>query len=251
MASEVVAPEVPIENSMVSFQLESIQAVLPIPSLNLHPIQTKSNSGISKKKALLTTVQESGIVDLSTVEFATYKYAWKCKVWVDAMKEELDALHTQSTWSLVPLPAQKNLVGYKWVFKIKKNVDGSIGRYKARLVAKGFNQEEGIDYGETFSPVVKSTTVRLVLAMAAHFGWNLRQLDVKNAFLHGVMQEEVYMTQPPGFSDPQHSDYVCKLHKSLYGLKQAPRAWNDRFTSFLPSLGFKTTPADPSICETV
>ncbi|KAM1757600.1 hypothetical protein ACFX11_006838 [Malus domestica] len=243
-----VAHAVPIENSVASeFQPESIQAVLFVPPFNLHPMQTRSKNGIFKKKAFLTIVQDNGNVDLSLIEPATYKLALKCKVWVDAMKEELDALHTQSTWSLVPLPAQKNLVGCKWVFKIKRNADGSIGRYKARLVAKGFNQEEGIDYGETFSPVVKPTTVRLVLAMTAHFAWPLRQLDVKNAFLHGVLQEEVYMSQPPGFGDPHHSDFVCKLHKSLYGLKQAPRAWNDRFTSFLPSLGFTTTPAAPSL----
>ena len=103
------------------------------------------------------------------------------------MKEEIDALHSQRTWSLVPLPSRKNLVGCKWIFSIKKNVDGSIARHKARLVAQGFSQEPGLDYGETFSPVVKPTTVRLVLALAAHFGWDLRQLDVKNAFLHGTL----------------------------------------------------------------
>ncbi|KAB2613607.1 S2-RNase [Pyrus ussuriensis x Pyrus communis] len=190
--------------------LKNLSLATPFPSTEM--IQTASGegqshrediSGISKKKAFLTTVQESGTVDLSIVEPATYKSALKCKVWVDAMKEELDALHTQSTWTLVPLPAQKNIVGCKWVFKIKKNADGSIGRYKARLVAKRFNQEEGIDYGETFSPVVKPTIVRI------------------NAFLHGVLQEEVYMSQPP--------------------------AWNDRFTSFLPSLGLKTTNTNPSL----
>jgi hypothetical protein len=98
-----------------------------------------------------------------------------------------------------------------------------------------------LDYGDTFSPVVKPTTVQLVLALAAHFHWPLRQLDIKNAFLHGIIQEEVYMSQPLGFEDSLHPHHVCKLHKSLYGLKQAPRAWNDRFTQFLPSLGFATT----------
>ena len=103
------------------------------------------------------------------------------------MQEELDALHAQGTWDLVPLLHAKNLVGCKWVYRIKKNVDGSIAGYKARLVAKGFSQEEGIDYNETFSPVVKPTTVRLVLALAAQFNWSLRQLDVTNAFFHGLL----------------------------------------------------------------
>ena len=229
------------------FQGDQLQVVLSIPPLNLHSMQTRSKSGISKKIALLASVHEHGGVDLTQVEPATYKSALKSPVWLAAMKDELSALHSQGTWSLVPLPHQRNLVGCKWVFKIKKNADGSIGRYKARLVAKGYNQEKGVDYGETFSPVVKPTTVRLVLALAAQFNWTLRQLDVKNAFLHGVLQEEVYMAQPPGFLDATHSDYVCKLHNSLYGLKQAPRAWNERFTSFLPSLGFQSTYSDSSL----
>ena len=133
------------------------------------------------------------------------------------------------------------------MFKIKNNIDGFIGSYKARLVAKGLNQDESTNYDETFSLVVKLTIVQLVLALAAHFNWNLRQLDVKNAFLHGVLQNEVYMAQPHDFLDSTHSDYVCKLHKSLYGLKQAPRAWNDRFTSFLSTLGFKSTYSDSSL----
>ena len=167
--------------------------------------------------------------------------------WKQAMQEEMDALHSQGTWTLVSFPSHKNLVGCKWIFKLKKNADGSVARHKARLVAQGFSQEPGLDYGETFSPVVKPTTVRIVLALAAQFGWVLRQLDIKNAFLHGILQEEVFMAQPPGFVDVTSPDLVCKLHKSLYGLKQAPRAWNDRFTSFLPSLGFKHTYSDSSL----
>ncbi|XP_070679388.1 uncharacterized protein [Malus domestica] len=171
------------------FQPDQLQVVFSIPPVNLHPMQTRSKSGIVKKITLLAAVHENSGVDLTQVEPATYKSALKSPVWYDAMKDEIAALHNQGTWSLVPLPQHKNLVRCKWVYKIKKNDDGSIGRYKARMVAKGFSQEEGIDYRETFSPVVKPTTVRLVLALSAHFGWTLRQLDVKNAFLHGILQE--------------------------------------------------------------
>ena len=114
------------------------------------------------------------------------------------------------------------------MYKIKRGSDGSIARYKARLVAKGFLQQYGLDYEETFSPIVKPATVRIILALAVQFNWSLKQLDVSNAFLHGVLQEEVFMSQPPGYVDPDHPELVCKLHKAIYGLKQAPRAWFDR-----------------------
>ncbi|CAL2257492.1 unnamed protein product [Prunus armeniaca] len=128
-----------------------------------------------------------------------------------------------------------------------KNPDGSVSRYKARLVAQGFSQEQGLDYDETFSPVVRHTTVRLVLALAAANHWELRQLDVKNDFLHGDLQEEIYMKQPQGFEDAIHPSYVCKLLKSLYGLKQAPRAWNAKFTSYLPILCFILSHSNSSL----
>jgi histone deacetylase 1/2 len=111
---------------------------------------------------------------MSLVEPSSYKSAVKILVWLQAMKEEVNALHAQSTWSLISLPANRNLVGCKWIFKVKRHSDGSIAGHKARLVAKGFSQEPGLDYGETFSPVVKPSTVRLVLALAAHFNWSLR-----------------------------------------------------------------------------
>ncbi|CAN6549657.1 unnamed protein product [Malus baccata var. baccata] len=229
------------------FNSDHLQVVLPIAPLNLHPMQTRSKDDIIKKKVLLSQLHDSSPVDLAQVEPATYKSALKTLVWLNTMTEELAALHNQHTWSLVPLPPNKNLVGCKWVFKLKTNSDGSIARHKARLVAKGFNQKPGLDYGEIFSPVVKPTTVRLVLALAAQFNWSLRQLDVKNAFLHGVLNEEVYMAQPPGFEDPSHPELVCRLRKSIYGLKQAPRAWNERFTGFLPSFGFQSTYSDSSL----
>ncbi|KAJ0946635.1 putative RNA-directed DNA polymerase [Helianthus annuus] len=163
------------------------------------------------------------------------------------MAEEYAALLRNGTWSLVPPVPNTNVVDCKWVYKIKRDQTGTITRYKARLVAKGFNQQHGVDYHETFSPVVKSTTIRTVLSLAVTQQWTLRQLDVQNAFLHGELAETVYLRQPQGFVDPQKLDYVCLLHKSLYGLKQAPRAWFNRLTMALHSLGFKGSKTDPSL----
>ena len=140
------------------------------------------------------------------------------------MAEKFAALERQGTWSLVPPFPSQNVVGCKWVFKLKLNSDGSINRYKAKLVAKGFHQQYGVDFKETFSLVVKPPIVRIILSLAVQFDWPLRQLDVRNAFLHGFLKEEVYMVQPLGYVDPSCPNYVCKLWKSLYGLKQAPRA---------------------------
>jgi hypothetical protein len=123
-------------------------------------------------------------------------------------------------------------------------LDGFVDHYKARLVDKGFKQHYGIDYEDTFSPVVKPATIRLVLSVAISHNWKLRQLNVHNAFLHGVLEEDIYMKQPPGFCDSSHPDYVCKLDKAIYGLKQAPRAWYSRLSAKLIHLGFHASKAD-------
>jgi histone deacetylase 1/2 len=167
--------------------------------------------------------------------------------WNHAMQEEYDALIKNKTWHLVPPSFGKNLIDCKWVYHIKKNVHGTIQRYKARLVAKGFKQRYCIDYEDTFSPVVKAATIRLVLALLVSRGWSLRQLDVKNAFLHGNLEEEVYMKQPPGFEHPHLPHHICKLDKALYDLKQAPRAWFSKLSSKLLSLGFIASKAGISL----
>lgn len=170
--------------------------------------------------------------------------------WRLAMDTELQALESNQTWSVVSLPHGKSVVGCRWVYKAKFRADGTLERYKARLVAKGYTQQEGVDYFETFSPVAKIVTVRTILALAAIHGWSLIQLDVNNAFLHGDLTEEVYMSLPPGYQS-QGADLpinpVCKLHKSLYGLKQASRQWFSKFSSTLLTIGFHQSCADSSL----
>jgi hypothetical protein len=138
-------------------------------------------------------------------------------------------------------------VGCKWVFRIKWKADGSIDKFKARLVAKDYNQCPGVDYKETFSPVVKPATIRTVLNIAVMNGWPLRQMDVNNAFLHGMLSETVYMMQPPGFKDLSKPDYVYKLRKAIYGLKQAPRVWYSTLRASLLQIGFQISTVDSSL----
>jgi hypothetical protein len=137
------------------------------------------------------------------------------------MDAEICALLKNDTWHLVPPRADLNIIDCKWVFKIKRKPDGSVDRYEARLVAKWFKQQYGVDYDATFSPVVKPTTIRLLLSLVVSRGWVIRQIDIENAFLHGFLDKEVYMKQPLGFEDSSHPDFICRLDKSLYDLKQA------------------------------
>jgi histone deacetylase 1/2 len=183
----------------------------------------------------------------STDEPRSLDEAFRDKNWCMAMESEHQALLKNQTWHLVPRPKGKNVTGCKWVYKVKRKADGSIDRYKAHLVAKGFKQRYGLDYEDTFSPVVKAATIRLIMSIAVSRGWSLRQLDVQNAFLHGILEEEVYMDQPPGYADKVHPGYVCKLDKALYGLKQAPRAWYARLCKRLQLLGFIPSKADTSL----
>jgi hypothetical protein len=163
------------------------------------------------------------------------------------MDDEIQALHKNKTWHLVPPQGKVNIIDSKWVYTIKKNAYGTIDRYKARLVAKGFKQMYGIDYEDTFSPVVKAATIRLILSIAVSHNWSLSQLDVQNAFLHGVLEEDVFMRQPPGYEDKVHPHHLCKLDKALYGLKQAPRASYSRLSDKLQQLGFVPSKADISL----
>ena len=153
--------------------------------------------------------------------------------WIIAMQSELNEFERNKVWNLVPAPQDKSIIGTRWVFRNKLDENGKVIRNKAWLVAQGYNQEEGIDYEETFALVARLEAIRILLAFASHKNIKLYQMDVKCAFLNGYLQEEVYVAQPPGFENEKFPNHVYKLDKALYGLKQAPRAWYERLSKFL------------------
>ncbi|GMQ00457.1 hypothetical protein CsSME_00047546 [Camellia sinensis var. sinensis] len=180
--SSAVPTSIPISSLTIDLPfVQPISATSSHSSLNIHPMTTRSRSSSS---ALISTISP-------LIEPACFSEPVLTPEWSKAMQEEFQALQDQDTWSLVPLPSHKQAIGCKWVFRLKKNSDGSIARHKARLVAKGYLQQEGINYHETFSPVAKQPTVRVLLSIALHFNWSIKQLDISNAFLHGLLQEEV------------------------------------------------------------
>jgi hypothetical protein len=156
------------------------------------------------------------------VETKNFNEASEDVNWLKSMNEELDQIEKNNTWELVPRPADKNVIGSKWVFKNKMNEQGQIVKNKARLVYKGYAQVEGQYFDENFAPVERLEAIRMFLAYACHKNFKVYQMDVKSDFLNGYLEEEVYMEKHEGFSLTDNPDYVCKLKKALYGLKQAP-----------------------------
>lgn len=183
--------------------------------------------GINQSEDTLTN-----FVLFSDCDPTVFEEAAKESKWKKAMNEEIAAIERNNTWELVDLPQGHKTIGVKWVYKTKLKEDGEVDKYKARLVTKGYKQEFGVDYTEVFAPVARHDTIRLVLALAAQNSWPIFQLDVKSAFLHGDLQEQVFIDQPPGYIKPGCEDKVYKLKKALYGLKQAPRAWYSRIETY-------------------
>ncbi|XP_049935028.1 retrovirus-related Pol polyprotein from transposon RE2 isoform X2 [Nymphaea colorata] len=208
-------------------------------SCTSHPIQRfVSYAKLSKNyKCFITSLSKSVIP--RCVEDAR-----EDPKWLQAMTEEMDALAKNDTWEVVDIPKGTHLVGSKWVFNVKYKPDGTVERYKARLVAKGFSQKYGIDYFETFAPVAKLKIVRVILARVVQKKWSMDQLDVKNAFLNGHLEEEVYMSMPPGYVE---SGKCCHLKKALYGLKQSPRAWFERLRIVMKTNGYKQGNGDHTL----
>ncbi|PKU66380.1 Retrovirus-related Pol polyprotein from transposon TNT 1-94 [Dendrobium catenatum] len=216
-----------------------------MPQFNRHPMVTRRQTGSLKPITRLNLVHEQ-TSQQQPKDPTSYSEAVKHAHWRQAMSDEFLALQRQGTWTLVS-PPKSSVLGCKWTYRTKHLADGSIAKYKARLVALGNHQEFGLDYNETFSPVAKLPTIRILLTIALHYDWQVHQLDVDNAFLHGTLTETVYMNQPKGFIDPTYPNHVCRLNKALYGLKQAPRQWYNTFTAYLISLGFANSISDPSL----
>lgn len=204
-------------------------------------ISTRTRKPVNKLNLHATVQQPTETIPTSVAQ------ALKDPRWRATMQAEIDSLFRNKTYTLVTPEMASNIVGCRWIFTIKRLPNGAVDIFKARLVAKGFHQRPGIDFHDTFSPVVKPTTIRQVLSIAVSCQWPLRQLDINNAFLQGKLEDDVFMTQPPGFQDPSNPTAVCKLHKAIYGLKQAPRAWYNELKTFLLQSGFKNSLADASL----
>jgi len=163
------------------------------------------------------------------------------------MDSEIQSINRNKTWELAKLPVGHKPIGLKWVYKLKRNADGNVVKHKARLVAKGYVQQQGIDFEEVFAPVARLDTVRLLLSMAANWGWQVHHLDVKIAFLNGDLKEDVYVSQPEGYVIKGKENCVLKLSKALYELKEAPRAWNVKLDGSLKKLGFRKCITEPAV----
>jgi len=254
VSSPASSPGLNLVVDLSAYPLHQDTSVMPPspvspPLLSRHPMVLRSRQPKTANmvSSAATNTAATRVLLFPSSEPVAFSDTDKYVAWHDAMCDKIKALRSNHTWSLVPFHPSMNVVGSRWVYRIKRRVDGSIDRYKARLVARGFTQQEGIDYPETFSPVIKQAIVRLVFSITVSHNWKIHQLDIHNAFLNGVLTEEVYMKQPPGFVDPTLPSHVCRLHKSLYGLKQTPRAWYTRLSDFLLSIGFLASKVDTSL----
>jgi hypothetical protein len=231
------------ENQEVSYEnYETVPVV--------QPIRKSSRVSHPPDRYLGYLITDGEVLILEFNEPTTYKEALAgpdSDKWLEAMNSEMESMYTNQVWNLVDLPDGVRTIKCKWVFKVKTDMDGNATVFKARLVAKGFTQVHGVDYDETFSPVAMLKSIRIILAIAAYYDYEIWHMDVKTAFLNGILEEDVYMTQPEGFVDPKNAGKVCKLKKSIYGLKQASRSWNLRFNQVIREFGFTRCEEEPCV----
>jgi len=229
-----------------TLQQEDLPKDWKVPKdLSIDNIIGQIHREVSTKRHVAEFCNHSAFV--SKIEPQSVCEALEDEFWTTAMQEELNQFVRNEVWTLVLRTNQMNVIGTKWVFKNKSDDSGIITRNKARLVAKGYNQAEGINYDETFTPVARLEVVRLLLAFACMSGFKLFQMEVKSAFLNGFVNEEIYVAQPPGFEDHKHPECVYKLKKALYGLKQVPRQWYERLSLFLLSHEYERGEVDKTL----
>ena len=229
---------------------DETQEITVLDDQIITPLQNESidesidESPVRGTRSLEEIYQRSNV---AVCEPENYEDAQMNPAWQEAMKEEIHMIEKNHTWELVDRPADKNIIGVKWIFRTKLNADSSINKFKARLVVKGYAQVYGVDYSDTFAPVARMDTIRLLLAVAAHKNWKVFQMDVKSAFLNGDLQEEIYVEQPAGFVVQGEEDKVYMLKKTLYGLKHAPRAWYGRIDDYLTGFGFQKSLSESTL----
>jgi len=224
-----------------------VNPIVNIKEVKDHPIDQvigDLNQRVTRSHALYVNSFHAFV---STIEPKDIKEAMIDENWIMAMQEELNQFKRNDVWELVPLPSEHTIFGLKWIYRNKLDEDGKVTRNKARLVALGYCQQEGIDYDETFAPVARLESIRILLAYACALNFKLYQMDVKSAFLNGFIKEDVYVSQPPGFENYDKPNHVYKLKKALYGLKQAPRAWYDRLKTFLVEHEYKMGMVDNTL----
>ncbi|GJX43201.1 retrovirus-related pol polyprotein from transposon TNT 1-94, partial [Tanacetum coccineum] len=235
-----------LENVVEDETLE-IDEIVNIKESRNHPLENVIGNLNQRTLRSQAQNQSNFFCFISTIEPKNVNEALGDESWIVAMQEELNQFIANDVWELVPQPKNMTIIGTKWVFRNKLDENGIVSRNKARLVAQGYNQQEGIDYDETYAPVARLESIRILLAYACALDFKLFQMDVKSAFLNGFINEEVYVAQPPGFIDFEKPDHVYKLKKALYGLKQAPKAWYDRLKAFLIKHEYKMGMVDNTL----
>lgn len=242
---QISAPCIPQNSSNTT---STVAEISPTGS-EVNEEEAQSLCRVRRKPAWMEDYEVTGIGD-SITHFAlfsdydptTFENAVKEEKWRKAMDDEINSIERNDTWELSDLPDGQKTIGVKWVFKMKLKENGEVDKYKTRLVAKGYKQQYGIDYTEVFSPVARHDTIRLVVALAAQNSWPIFQLDVKSAFLHGYLEEQVFVEQPPCYVKIGNEHKVYRLKKALYGLKQALRAWYSRIETYFLKVGFSKCP---------
>ncbi|GJV83742.1 retrovirus-related pol polyprotein from transposon TNT 1-94 [Tanacetum coccineum] len=235
-----------LENVVEDETLE-IDEIVNIKESRNHPLENVIGNLNQRTLRSQAQNQSNFFCFISTIEPKNVNEALGDESWIVAMQEELNQFIANDVWELVPQPKNMTIIGTKWVFRNKLDENGVVSRNKARLVAQGYNQQEGIDYDETYAPVARLESIRILLAYACALDFKLFQMDVKSAFLNGFINEEVYVAQPLGFIDFEKPDHVYKLKKALYGLKQAPKAWYDRLKAFLIKHEYKMGMVDNTL----